>query len=142
MTPRHALAAVAVAIIWGANFVVIDAGLHDMPPLTFVALRFVAVLVPAIFFVKRPDARWRDILLIGLFLSLGQFGLLYLSLDLGMPPGLASLVVQVQVIFTVVIAASPCTSGPPSASSSASSSGWSVSRWWHSDGLRTRRCWR
>ena len=55
--------------------------------------------------MQAPDARWRDILLIGLFLSLGQFGLLYLSLHLGMPPGLASLVVQVQVIFTVVIAA-------------------------------------
>jgi O-acetylserine/cysteine efflux transporter len=105
MSLRHALAAVAVAVIWGANFVVIDAGLHDMPPLTFVALRFVAVLLPAIFVVKRPDARWRDILLVGLFLSFGQFGLLYLSLHLGMPPGLASLVVQVQVIFTVVIAA-------------------------------------
>jgi O-acetylserine/cysteine efflux transporter len=105
MSLRHALAAVAVAVIWGANFVVIDAGLHDMPPLTFVALRFVAVLLPAIFVVKRPDARWRDIFLVGLFLSFGQFGLLYLSLHLGMPPGLASLVVQVQVIFTVVIAA-------------------------------------
>jgi O-acetylserine/cysteine efflux transporter len=105
MTPRHALAAVAVAVIWGANFVVIDAGLHDMPPLTFVALRFVAVLLPAIFFVRRPDAAWRDILLVGLFLSLGQFALLYLSLHLGMPPGLASLVVQAQVIFTVVLAA-------------------------------------
>ena len=105
MTPRHALAAVAVAIIWGANFVVIDAGLHDMPPLTFVALRFAAVIVPAIFLVKRPQVPWRDILLIGLFLSFGQFGLLYLALHLGMPPGLASLVVQVQVIFTVVIAA-------------------------------------
>jgi O-acetylserine/cysteine efflux transporter len=105
MSPRHALAAVAVAVIWGANFVVIEAGLHDMPPLTFVALRFVAVLVPAIFFVKRPNASWRDIFLVGLFLSFGQFGLLYLSLHLGMPPGLASLVVQVQVIFTVVIAA-------------------------------------
>jgi O-acetylserine/cysteine efflux transporter len=105
MSPRHALAAVAVAVIWGANFVVIEAGLHDMPPLTFVALRFVAVLVPAIFFVKRPNASWRDIFLVGLLLSFGQFGLLYLSLHLGMPPGLASLVVQVQVIFTVVIAA-------------------------------------
>jgi O-acetylserine/cysteine efflux transporter len=105
MTPRHALAAVAVAVIWGANFVVIDAGLHDMPPLTFVALRFVAVLVPAIFVIKRPQVPWRDILVIGLFLSFGQFGLLYLALHLGMPPGLASLVVQVQVLFTVVIAA-------------------------------------
>ena len=46
MTPRHALAAVAVAIIWGANFVVIDAGLHDMPPLTFVALLRRRVLIP------------------------------------------------------------------------------------------------
>ncbi len=105
MTPRHALAAVAVAVIWGANFVVIDAGLHDLPPLTFLALRFVAVLLPAIFLVRKPDAPWRDIALVGLFLGLGQFALLYLSLDLGMPPGLASLVVQVQVIFTVVIAA-------------------------------------
>ncbi|MDQ2782928.1 EamA family transporter [Lapillicoccus sp.] len=105
MTPRHALAAVAVAIIWGANFVIIDAGLHDMPPLLFVALRFLAVVVPAIFVVRRPAVPWRDIALVGLFLSIGQFGLLYLSLDLGMPPGLASLVVQVQVIFTVVIAA-------------------------------------
>lgn len=105
MTPRHALAAVAVAIIWGANFVIIDAGLHDMPPLLFVALRFLAVIVPAIFVVRRPSVPWRDIALVGLFLSIGQFGLLYLSLDLGMPPGLASLVVQVQVIFTVVIAA-------------------------------------
>lgn len=105
MTPRHAVAAAVVAVIWGANFVVIDAGLHDMPPLTFVALRFVAVLIPAIFLVRKPDVPWRDILLVGLFLSLGQFGLLYLSLHLGMPPGLASLVVQVQVIFTVVIAA-------------------------------------
>ncbi|MEP6649180.1 MAG: EamA family transporter [Lapillicoccus sp.] len=105
MTPRHAVAAVAVAVIWGANFVVIDAGLHDMPPLTFVALRFVAVLLPAILVVKRAHASWRDILVVGLLLSFGQFGLLYLSLHLGMPPGLASLVVQVQVIFTVVIAA-------------------------------------
>ena len=105
MTPRHALAAVAVAVIWGANFVVIDAGLHDMPPLTFVALRFVAVLRPGHLprhAPGRPVARHPAV---GLFLSLGQFALLYLSLHLGMPPGLASLVVQAQVIFTVVIAA-------------------------------------
>ncbi|MDQ6715303.1 MAG: EamA family transporter [Actinomycetota bacterium] len=105
MPPRHALAAALVAVIWGANFVVIDAGLHDMPPLTFVALRFLAVLVPAIFVIRRPDVPWRDILLVGAFMSLAQFGLLYTSLHVGMPPGLASLVLQVQVMFTVIIAA-------------------------------------
>ena len=40
-------------------------------------------------------------------MSLGQFGFLYLSLEAGLPPGLAALVLQAQVIFTVVIAAVP-----------------------------------
>ncbi len=105
MPVRHVVAAILVTVVWGANFVVIDAGLHDMPPLTFAALRFLAVLVPAVFLVRRPLAPWRDILLVGLFMSVGQFGLLYTSLHLGMPPGLASLVLQVQVMFTVVLAA-------------------------------------
>ncbi len=105
MPVRHVVAAILVTVVWGANFVVIDAGLHDMPPLTFAALRFLAVLVPAVFLVRRPPAPWRDILLVGLFMSVGQFGLLYTSLHLGMPPGLASLVLQVQVMFTVVLAA-------------------------------------
>ncbi|GAA5036842.1 EamA family transporter [Microbacterium fluvii] len=105
MPLRSALAAVLVAVIWGVNFVVIDAGLDGMPPTLFVALRFAVVLVPAIFFVPRPTARVRDVLLIGAFMSLGQFGLLYTALALGMPPGLASLVLQAQVVLTVVFAA-------------------------------------
>jgi len=105
MPVRHALAAVLVTVVWGGNFVVIDVGLHDMPPLTFAALRFVAVLVPALFLVRRPAVPWSDIALVGLLMGVGQFGLLYTSLHLGMPPGLASLVLQVQVMFTVVIAA-------------------------------------
>lgn len=105
MPLRHALLAVLVTVIWGANFVVIDAGLGDLPPLTFVALRFVAALLPAIFVVKRPAVRWRDLAAVGLLMSVAQFGLLYTSLHLGMPPGLASLVLQAQVVFTVVIAA-------------------------------------
>jgi O-acetylserine/cysteine efflux transporter len=38
-------------------------------------------------------------------MSLGQFALLYLALSIGMPPGLASLVLQVQVIVTILVAA-------------------------------------
>ena len=98
------LLAVLVAAIWGLNFVVIHAGLDGMPPLLFVELRFVAVLFPAILFVPRPAARWRDLLVVGALLSLGQFTLLYTALALGMPPGLASLVVQAQIVFTVVFA--------------------------------------
>jgi O-acetylserine/cysteine efflux transporter len=102
MSPRDNFRAALVATIWGANFVVIDEGLKGFPPFLLLCARFLVVLFPAIFFVPRPGP-WRTILGIGLFMSLGQFGLLYLSLHLGMPAGLASLLVQVQVIFSIAI---------------------------------------
>ncbi len=102
MSPRDNFRAALVAIIWGANFVVIDEGLKGFPPFLLLCARFLVVLFPAIFFVPRP-APWRTILRIGLFMSLGQFALLYLSLHLGMPAGLASLLVQVQVILSIAI---------------------------------------
>ncbi|MBE9924498.1 EamA family transporter [Cellulosimicrobium cellulans] len=105
MPLRPSLLAVLVAVVWGVNFVVIDLGLGDLPPTLFVALRFLVVLVPAVFLVPRPRARWRDVLLVGTFMSLGQFGLLYTALALGMPAGLASLVLQAQVGLTVLFAA-------------------------------------
>ena len=105
MRPRDTALAVLVAVIWGTNFVAIRTGLDSVPPLLFLAVRFVVVCVPAVFFVRRPGLPWRDLALIGLFTSLGQFALMYLALELGMPPGLSSLVLQAQVLLTVVIAA-------------------------------------
>jgi O-acetylserine/cysteine efflux transporter len=97
--------ALLVVAIWGANFVVIDVGQEDVPPLLFLALRFIAVCIPAVFFLKPPAIGWRQLLLIGGFLSLGQFALLYVALALGMPPGLASLLLQTQVMFSIAVAA-------------------------------------
>jgi len=105
VTTRDRLLALAVVTVWGLNFVVIDWGLPGVPPLVFVTMRFVLVVLPAVFFVPRPTGRWQDIAIVGLLLSVGQFGLLYSSLAAGMPPGLASLVLQIQAAFTVVFAA-------------------------------------
>ena len=105
MSPKHSMLAVLVMLVWGANFVVIDEGLADVPPLLFLAMRFVLVALPLVFFVPPPSASWRAVVAVGAFMSLGQFSLLYISLNLGMPAGLASLVLQAQVIFTIVIAA-------------------------------------
>jgi O-acetylserine/cysteine efflux transporter len=106
---RHSLLAALVAVLWGLNFVAIELGLHadgrDVPPLLFVAMRFALVVFPWIFFVRKPDVSWAAILGVGLFMSAGQFGLLYLALALGMPAGLASLVLQAQVLLTVLLAA-------------------------------------
>jgi O-acetylserine/cysteine efflux transporter len=101
--------AAVVATIWGFNFLVIDWGMHaggsTMPPLLFAAIRFAAVVFPAILVVPRPAAPWRVVLAVGAFMSLGQFGFLYVAMDAGLPPGLAALVLQAQIIFTVLIAA-------------------------------------
>ncbi|MFB9311780.1 EamA family transporter [Nocardioides plantarum] len=105
MTRRDCLLAALVASIWGFNFVVIDWGMDGVPPLLFVAIRFVVVLVPAVFLLPRPDVSWRTLASVGVFMSLGQFGFLYVAMDAGMPPGLAALVLQAQVLLTVLIAA-------------------------------------
>jgi O-acetylserine/cysteine efflux transporter len=106
---RHSLLALLVAVLWGLNFVAIDLGLHadghEVPPLLFVAMRFVLVVFPLIFFIRKPDVSWKAIIGVGLFMSAGQFGLLYVALALGMPAGIASLVLQAQVLLTVLLAA-------------------------------------
>lgn len=105
MPLKDSVAAVLVMLVWGVNFVVIDAGLADVPPFLFLSLRFVLVAIPLVFFVPRPKAPWRQVVAVGLLMSLAQFSFLYLALDLGLPAGLASLLLQAQVIFTIIIAA-------------------------------------
>ena len=106
MPTRHVLLACAVAVVWGVNFVVIDVGLDSFPPLLFAALRFTLVALPAVFFVRRPGVGVRWVLAVGVFLSAGHFGLLFVGMDQGMPAGLASLVLQLQAVFTVLLAVS------------------------------------
>jgi O-acetylserine/cysteine efflux transporter len=102
---RDALLAVLVTTLWGVNFVVIDRGMVGIPPLLFLAIRFIVVVGLAIWFVPRPSLPWRTVVGVGAFMSLGQFGFLYVSMAAGMPAGLASLVLQAQVVLTIVIAA-------------------------------------
>lgn len=105
MRPVHYMLALLVVVLWGVNFIFIDFGLRDWPPLLLVAARFTFVVIPAIFFVTFPRGNLRRVLLIGVFMSAGQFGLLYTSMSLGLPAGLASIVIQIQAAFTVLVAA-------------------------------------
>lgn len=115
MDRRDSMLAALVAVIWGVNFLVIDWGMAGVPPLLFLAFRFLAVALPAVFLVRRPQVSWRVLAVVGLTMSLGQFSLLYLALDQGMPPGLAGLVLQAQVVFTVVLSAAALREAPTSA---------------------------
>ncbi|MBC7918891.1 MAG: EamA family transporter [Rhodoferax sp.] len=98
---RHFLLALAVVAVWGTNFVVIKIALGHLPPLLFAALRFTLALVPALFFLPRPKVPIGNLAAYGLLIGVGQFGLLYLAMNGHISPGIASLVVQVQVFFTI-----------------------------------------
>ena len=101
---RHFLLALAVVAVWGTNFVVIKAALHALPPLLLGVLRFALALLPAMFFIPRPAVPWRKLAAYGVLIGAGQFGLLYLAMNGQIAPGLASLVVQTQVFFTIGLA--------------------------------------
>ena len=101
LTLRHFSLALAVVFIWGTNFVVIKEVLHVLPPLLFATLRFTFVFFPAIFFIKKPPVAWGNLAAYGVLIGAGQFGLLFLAMKGHITPGLASLVVQLQVFFTI-----------------------------------------
>ena len=104
MRMRDMALAALVSVVWGFGFVTIKLGLASFsaPQLTF--LRFAIASLPALF-VPRPQMPWRTLLLIGLTLFTGQFLLLFLAISLGLPPGVASVTQQMQVFFTVLLAA-------------------------------------
>ena len=97
--------ALLVVLIWGVNFVVIHMGLVGVPPLLLGALRFLLVALPAVFLVPRPRIPFRWLLAYGLTISFGQFALLFSAMQVGMPAGVASLVLQAQMIFTLLFGA-------------------------------------
>ncbi len=103
MTWSHFFLALAVMAIWGTNFVVIRWGLEEFPPLAFACLRFFFSAVPALFFLKLPVTPWRYLVAYGVLLGAGQFGLLFMAMNGHISPGLASLLIQMQVIFTIVL---------------------------------------
>jgi O-acetylserine/cysteine efflux transporter len=97
----HLLLALAIVAVWGTNFVVIKISLASFPPFLFAALRYVFAFLPAALFLPRPKVSWINLCVYGLAVGVGQFGVLYYAIDGHISPGLASLVIQTQVFFTI-----------------------------------------
>lgn len=105
MPIRHVLLAIAVAALWGVNFIAIDLSLAAYPPLLLAALRFGLIAIPTLLFVRPPRVRRRWVIGYGLGFGVLQFGFLYWGMAAGMPAGLASLVLQSSAPFTVLLGA-------------------------------------
>lgn len=103
LSTLHKLLALLTVFIWGSNFVVIKTGLNHWPPFLFTALRFFFAAFPLVLFLQRPNIGWLKLILYGLFIGVGQFGLLFWAMGSDISPGLASLVIQLQVFFTIIL---------------------------------------
>jgi O-acetylserine/cysteine efflux transporter len=101
LAPRDLALILVVVAMWGFSFVPIKIGLREVPPFALAAIRFLFAAVPLVFFVRRPRIPARFVVVYGLAIGFFQFGLLFLGMQLGMPAGLSSLVIQVQVFFTI-----------------------------------------
>jgi len=100
------LSALIVIVVWGLNFVVMKWGLATLSPLLLCALRFVAASLPFLLFVRPPrNLSWGLLAAYGLVQGVGQFGLLFTGMKLGMPAGMASVVLQTQAFITMLMAA-------------------------------------
>lgn len=104
MSPFHQLLALIVVFIWGTNFVFIRVGLDELEPFTFATLRFLLVAFPLVFLLPKPQVPQKSLASYGVFIGFGQFGLLFWAMQSNITPGLASLIVQMQVFFTIFLA--------------------------------------
>ena len=104
MRPKDLALALLVIVVWGVNFAVIKVGVVGVPPLLLGALRFVLAAFPALLLFKAPRVPLRWYLAYGLTISVGQFAFLFSAIHVGMPSGLASLVLQSQSFFTLLLA--------------------------------------
>ncbi len=104
MKLHHMLLAALTSIVWGLAFVATKLGLESFSAPQLTALRFLIAALPALV-VPRPQIGWGALVAIGLTLFTGQFLLLFFAFEAGLPPGLASVTQQMQVFFTVLLAA-------------------------------------
>lgn len=102
MPLSHILLALAVVAVWGTNFVVIKGALTELPPLLLATMRFALSALPWLLFIKRPAVAWRYLIRYGVFIGF-MFGLLFLAMRADVSPGLASLLMQAQVFFTLLL---------------------------------------
>ena len=101
MRPRHLLLALSIVLIWGVNFAIIKLGLRQVSPLALGVMRFFLAAFPWVFFIKRPNVPLSMIAAYGLLIFALQFGFLFTGMKIGMSAGLSSLILQLQVFFTI-----------------------------------------
>lgn len=90
--------------LWGVNFIAIKIGADQFDPFLLTALRFFFAAFPLILFIKMPAAAFRWLLAYGISFGLGVWGMMVLSISLGLSAGMAGLLLNMSIISSLFIA--------------------------------------
>lgn len=101
MLKKHLALAVLVTLVWGVNFPITKLGLRAIDPFTLTGIRFALAALPLVFFIKRPAVPFSYVAAYGLIFGLGMWGVINYGIQAGVSPGIASLIIQLSVFFTM-----------------------------------------
>lgn len=101
MHKKHLALALLVTLAWGLNFPITKLGLRAIDPFVLTGLRFALAALPWVFFIKRPAVPFGYVAAYGVIFGLGMWGVINYGIQLGVSPGIASLLIQLSVFFTL-----------------------------------------
>ena len=101
MLKKHLSLALLVTLVWGVNFPITKLGLRAIDPFVLTGIRFALAALPLVFFIKRPAVKFRYVVAYGIIFGLGMWGVINYGIQVGVSPGIASLIIQLSVFFTM-----------------------------------------
>ena len=101
MLKKHLFLAVLVTLVWGVNFPITKLGLRAIDPFVLTGIRFALAALPLVFFIKRPAVKFSYVAAYGFIFGLGMWGVINDGIQVGVSPGIASLIIQLSVFFTM-----------------------------------------
>ncbi|WLG45054.1 EamA family transporter [Pseudomonas sp. FP1740] len=101
MQKKHMVLAILVTLVWGVNFPITKLGLRSIDPFVLTGIRFALAAIPLVFFIKRPTIKFSYVVAYGFIFGLGMWGVINYGIQVGVSPGIASLIIQLSVFFTM-----------------------------------------
>ena len=97
MLKKHLSLAVLVTLVWGVNFPITKLGLRAIDPFVLTGIRFALAALPLVFFIKRPAVKFSYVAAYGFLFGLGMWGVINYGIQVGVSPGIASLIIQIGI---------------------------------------------
>ena len=104
LTPKQTLMARTVPLLWGLGFVFAKGAINHFPPILLMAFRFSLTALVLVWFAPLPNGKFIAIFKIAIVAAAIQYSLTFTGVK-GLEAGLASIIVQLEVPFLVILGA-------------------------------------